>query len=178
MSKSARKESKNASHLSHFIARHVLDKMPQRTTRVPDVASMPERAPPPLLLALAPPRPVVEVEKHPSAFLIHLHPRLALSLALWPLQSRATMAGRHASGVSVAKPPRASSRRAEWSYGCGEVSWCSPTPPSPPAWPSLARKRKAGDPPPFSVRNREKKGPRVRIRNNPGFQMRSQDSYE
>ena len=44
MSKSARKESKNASHLSHFIARHVLDKMPQRTTRVPDVAAMPELA--------------------------------------------------------------------------------------------------------------------------------------
>ena len=43
-SKSARKESKNASHLSHFIARHVLDKMPQRTTRVPDVAAMPELA--------------------------------------------------------------------------------------------------------------------------------------
>ena len=43
-SKSARKESKNTSHLSHFTARHVLDKMPQRTTRVPDVAAMPELA--------------------------------------------------------------------------------------------------------------------------------------
>ena len=50
------------------------------------------RAPPPLLLAQEPPCPPVEVERHPNAFLIPLHPRLALSLALCGLQSRGTMA--------------------------------------------------------------------------------------
>ena len=71
-----------ASHAYHIIARHVLDEMLQWATRGEDVAAMPECAPPPLLLAQVPPRPVVEVEKHPSAFLIPLQPRLALSLAL------------------------------------------------------------------------------------------------
>ena len=62
------------------------------------------RAPPPLLLAQEPPCPPVEVERHLNAFLIPLHPRLALSLALCRLQSGGTMATTRALSFLTVSP--------------------------------------------------------------------------
>ena len=176
MSKFGAEPAQNASHLSHFAARHVFGEMPQRTD-TSLVRGIHARVRPLLLCCSPRALPTAGCRSgHTPQRLPHPSPpRLALSTQRLPERSphsRRSSALRLAAQLQLLRRPAVLLLPPQ-GHGQGVAT------------PSLVAT--IGRPEPrllrlrfrfVSFRNRKKKGPRVRIRNNSGFQMRSQDSYE